>query len=311
MAKYEPKFKSEIQQMMYVGGEPQDASDETIAVVEQIIQDQVVLLLTTANDLAARRGSRYLSNDDLFIQLRHDPGRLGRLLNLLKWKRLRLKARGDDDKDQTDLAMLEDAAEGTLKGPTADDAAKKKRPPILVLPWDIHSYFPRDVLEDVGEDDGALVPEPNHATLERLHRADKMTRGMSAEEYDKWSKCRHASFTWRKAARFREWSGLGVIADHKPNDDCLDILGFLTCEMVQRLTETALAIQDNEMRRQGDGPVVSVSAVRQGLFTSAQTERQAVDVVHIRQAFQVMQMKAQKRRPKLHNGPEKSKLQLI
>lgn len=71
---------------------------------------------------------------------------------------------------------------------------------------------------------------------------------MTAEECATWSECRSASFTYRKKKTFRQWCGLGVLADHRAKDDVLEILGFLTSEWVQALTEEALNIKSQEGR---------------------------------------------------------------
>ncbi|KAI8663303.1 hypothetical protein NCS57_00930900 [Fusarium keratoplasticum] len=282
MSKNEPKFKSEIQRMMYIAGETQDPSVETIAVVEEIIRDQVVLMLTTANELASSRGARFISNADLFFQIRHDQVRLGRLMNLLRWNRLRLKSKAESDKGDAELAAVQDLAE------------------VLEVP-----------LPEVEEPEG-LLSGSNQATVERLRRADRITRRMTAKEYTRWAESRRrASFSYRKKQKFREWSGLGVIAETEPKHDCLDILSFLACDMVERLTEMALAIQENELQRKDGGSKSSVNKVHEGLFTTDDTEREAVGVEHVRQAFQVTQLKAQKKRPRLHGGSEKGGLQLI
>ncbi|UPK92906.1 hypothetical protein LCI18_003841 [Fusarium solani-melongenae] len=308
MSKNEPKFISEIQRMMYIAGETQDPSVETITVVEEIIRDQVVLMLTTANELASRRGARFISNADLFFQIRHDQVRLGRLMNLLRWNRLRLKSKAKSDKGDAELAAVRDLAE-VLKVPVQKDKKNQKRPK-LTLPWDVESYFSVQ-LPEVEEPQG-LLPGSNQAAVERLRRADRITRRMTAKEYKTWAESRRrASFSYRKKQKFREWSGLGVIAETEPKHDCLDILSFLACDMVQRLTELALTIQENELRRKEGGSNSPVNEVREGLFTTDDIQREAVGVEHVRQAFQVTQLKAQKKRPRLHGGPKKGGLQLI
>ena len=83
-------------------------------------------------------------------------------------------------------------------------------------------------------------------TLQRLRKADERTKAMTKEEYVTWSEYRQASFTWRKGKRFREWAGFGIVTDSKPSDDIVDILGFLTFEMVQTLTEVALKVKEQE-----------------------------------------------------------------
>jgi transcription initiation protein SPT3 len=73
---------------------------------------------------------------------------------------------------------------------------------------------------------------------------------MTREEYEHYSECRQASFTYRKAKRFREWANMASYIDMRPNDDIIDILGFLTFEMVTTLTETALKIKKEEDEKQ-------------------------------------------------------------
>lgn len=229
-------------------------------------------------------------------------------MNLLRWNRLRLKSKAKSGKGDAELATVQDLAE-VLEVPVQKDKKNQKRPK-LTLPWDVESYFSVQ-LPEVEEPRGQL-PESNQATVERLRRADRITRRMSAKEYTRWAESRRrASFSYRKKQKFREWCGLGVIAETEPKHDCLDILSFLACEMVQRLTEMALAIQENELRRKEGGSKSSVNTVREGLFTTDDTEREAVGVEHVRQAFQITQMKAQKKRPRLHRGPERGGLQLI
>ncbi|KAF7556208.1 hypothetical protein G7Z17_g1604 [Cylindrodendrum hubeiense] len=232
---------------MYVAGETQEPSTPTIALVESIIKDQVILMLTTANDLAGRRGSKVFSNNDLIFQFRHDSARVARLQTFLRWKSIRRQVKDSDDKGAPEVAGADDIDNDTLEGSMAPDgAAKKTRLPAAVLPWEVRFFYAEQVPgDDVDED---VLADSNMATLKKLRRADVKTRDMTVEEYATWSECRHASFTWRKVKRFREWAGLGVIAEHKPADDSLDILGFVTYEMVERLTEIALAFQEHELR---------------------------------------------------------------
>lgn len=73
---------------------------------------------------------------------------------------------------------------------------------------------------------------------------------MTREEYEHYSECRQASFTYRKAKRFRDWANMSAYIDMRPNDDIIDILGFLTFEMVTTLTETALKVKKEEDEKQ-------------------------------------------------------------
>ncbi|KAJ9416760.1 hypothetical protein QL093DRAFT_2446514 [Fusarium oxysporum] len=269
--------------------------------------------LTTANDLAARRGSRVFSNNDLNFQIRHDSARVARLQNFLRWKSIRKSVRDDDDKGSSELAIAEAVTENAGNGPMPPDATTRNTGlPAVILPWDIRFLLSEQ--RPGGDDDEDLHAESNEATLDKLRRADEKTKKMTAEEYVTFSEYRHASFTWRKVKRFREWSGLGVIADHKPTDDSLDILGFLTSEMVQRLTVIALLIQQQEVggcQCLKGKSVFSTDDKREGLFTSPNPKRPPIDTRHIRQAFHVTQTRAERRRVKLYRPPARKTLWLI
>jgi transcription initiation protein SPT3 len=121
---------------------------------------------------------------------------------------------------------------GTGDNKKTAPANKKAR---LTLPWEVQSYFSETVSEREGEENEE-EEEQNEASLAHLAFADERTKNMSREEYMIWSKCRQASFTFQKGKRFREWSGVGVVTDNIPNDDVVDTLGFLTCEIVQTLS---------------------------------------------------------------------------
>ena len=96
--------------------------------------------------------------------------------------------------------------------------------------------------EQVDDDEKAATM----ASLKRLKMADDRTKNMTKEEYVHWSECRQASFTFRKAKRFREWAQITQLCDSRPNDDVVDILGFLTFEIVCSLTEEAMQIKNAE-----------------------------------------------------------------
>lgn len=68
---------------------------------------------------------------------------------------------------------------------------------------------------------------------------------MTREEYQHYSDCRQASFTYRKAKRFRDFLNLPPHLDLKANDDTVDIVGFLAFEMVRSLTLAGLAVKSS------------------------------------------------------------------
>ncbi|KAF3942272.1 hypothetical protein ABW19_dt0203677 [Dactylella cylindrospora] len=275
------KYKLEIQQMMFVSGETGEPSPETTGIIEDIVRGQVIEMLIQATAQAARRGSRSISTDDLIFLIRHDKAKVSRLRTYLSWKEVRKTAK-DQDKDVDTADLVDDSAAG--------DALKMRQKRAKIsLPWEVASYFSEQPPEGDEEDDEEEA-EANVATLARLKSADERTKGMTKDEYVHFSECRQASFTFRKSKRFREWAGFGMVTDAKPNDDIVDILGFLTFEIVQVLTEEALRIKDAEDKLQTSNKDNDKKRKRdRSLFDGPGEGRTPVDPRHIEEAFRRLQ----------------------
>ncbi|KAL8822073.1 MAG: hypothetical protein Q9191_007184 [Dirinaria sp. TL-2023a] len=280
-----------ITQMMFVSGETSEPSTETTTIIEEIVREQVVEMhgqLKRSTALAQRRGSRSISMYDLFFQIRHDRAKVSRLKTFLSWKDVRKTAKDSDEKGpevdlEEPLVVPDQAAPGAGPG-GGPDAAKKQQQgnkrTRITLPWETQSFFSEQVPERE-EDEEEDEEETYSATMARLKDADERTKGMTREEYVHYSECRQASFTFRKGKRFREWAGFGIVTDSKPNDDIVDILGFLTFEIVQTLTEEALAVKKQEeelllarKNRGGGGSSSSSSSTAGGDAKDQQQQQQ-------------------------------------
>ncbi|KDN48007.1 hypothetical protein RSAG8_03023, partial [Rhizoctonia solani AG-8 WAC10335] len=212
----EYRYATEISQMMFVFGEVQDPLTETVNLVEDIVRGQVVEILIQARQLAARKGARNVSPEDLIFLIRYDRGKVNRLRTYLGWKDVRKNAKQDGDGAG--------AAEGVdLDEGQADEATTKPRKMTVKLPWDIVTVYSEvlrtgvNAKEDEDEDEDEV--EAHEDSIARLREADEATRRMTREEYVHYSECRSASFTYRKAKRFREFINLPAYLDIKPNDD--------------------------------------------------------------------------------------------
>ncbi|KKY22853.1 putative saga-like transcriptional regulatory complex subunit [Phaeomoniella chlamydospora] len=295
----------EIQQMMFVSGETAEASHETTSMIEEIVRQQVIEILTQASAIANRRGVRSISTADLIFLIRHDKAKVSRLRTFLSWKDVRKNVKDSDDKgvDAGDADFADDAlpaagpSEPTKK---SNPTGKKAR---VGLPWDVSSFYSEIVPErDDEEGDNALneeeEAEQNYATLQRLASADERTKNMTRDEYVFWSDCRQASFTFRKGKKFREWAGFGVVTDSKPNDDIVDILGFLTFEIVQTITEEALKVKESEdlynQRTSANAATADQNSKKRkreqsSLFQMPEEGRTPVEPKHVREAFRRLQ----------------------
>ncbi|KAI2607376.1 TFIID-18kDa-domain-containing protein [Hypoxylon fragiforme] len=299
------KYRQEIQQMMYVSGETGEPSVETTAMIEEIVRQQVIEMLRNCTELATRRGSRSITINDLIFLIRDDAPKVSRLRTFLSWKDVRKSAKDSDDKGgEADIGVGDDQAGAVMPGgPAVEEAAKKNKKAKVKLPWEPSSYYSQEVPERDDEEDEE-EEEMNYITLQRLRKADERTKAMTKEEYVTWSEYRQASFTYRKGKRFREWAGFGIVTDSKPSDDIVDILGFLTFEMVQTLTEEALKIKEHEdlwrERSGGENPGSKKRKLAQGLFDPPSEGKTPVESRHIQEAFRRLQARPKKSRAMLN-----------
>ncbi|KAM0351028.1 hypothetical protein ACHAPU_002808 [Fusarium lateritium] len=306
-----PNYGAEIQQMMFCAGERQDVSVETLTLIEEIVREQVIHLLTTANELAARRGQRAFSINDILFQIRHDRYRLARVQTLIRWRAIRRAANTkNNDSGEINIDDVEDIEEALGNG-IVESMSKRTEASATLLPWDVEYFF--SVQPPGGASNEALLEESSKDNLERLCWADEITKGMTAEEYAKYADYRHASFTSRKKERFRNWAGIGVIAEPKKNEDILEITGFLAVEIVKKLTDMALSIQDHELtaQRRKTDQAAPAGERRHGLFISPDPERPPIDVRHVRRAFEQTQMRPKRRRVQLNRVANRKALELI
>ena len=320
--------------MMFVSGETVDVPAETTSIVEEIVRAQVVEIvrisrdhmssadsqLSQCNDSATRGGRRTIGVIDMFFVIRRDKAKTARLKTFLSWKDVRKTAKDTDDKGGDADIGGDDPIGGDVPGtgPNVGDTAKKNKRNKIILPWDIENMYaevaPEREDEEDDEEDGM-----NEPTLQRLKAADERTKDITKDEYLNFRECRQASFTFRKGKRFREWAGFSSLTDSKPNDDVIDILGFLTFEMVQSLTEEALKFKqegENIKAKKGGDDTQNKKRKREtGLFDPPEQGRTPVGPDHIREAYRRLQNRADGGRSKINLGPprmpQRRRLQLV
>ncbi|KAK0619641.1 transcription initiation factor IID, 18kD subunit-domain-containing protein [Immersiella caudata] len=260
---------------MFVAGEANEASEATTTLIEKIVRDNIIHMITTADDLAARRGSAKFTVADILFQVRNDPPRLERLKDYLRWRKIRSTAAksekeasgdadlafssdedlptgaGDDENDETTAQTTDKPTARPL--PTAALAADI---PPSILPWSTPlSFFhvslhPHEAHPLASLDLDADPESRNRNKLARLHKNDKRADDMTHDEYMQWAEKRKSSFTSRKRGLFREWCLLGEIGDHRASDDEVPgLLNLLAVEWVEKLTEEAMKVRKEEEER--------------------------------------------------------------
>lgn len=248
------KYRVEIQQMMFVSGEANDSPLETTSLIEDIVRGQVIEILLQATKTAGMRGTKSIAPEDVIFLIRHDKAKVNRLRTYLSWKDVRKNAKDQESGGTESLIESSETTGGAASGgAAANDSSKmltKYKKSKIRLPWELQFMFSEQHLETAEESEQVDEDEKaaTIASLKRLKMADDRTKNMTKEEYVHWSECRQASFTFRKAKRFREWAQISQICDSRPNDDVVDILGFLTFEIVCSLTEEAMLIKLAEER---------------------------------------------------------------
>lgn len=293
------KYRIEIQQMMFVSGETNDPPESTTDLIEEIVRDQVVELLIQSQKTANSRGQRAISAEDVIFIIRHDKAKVNRLRTYLSWKDVRKNAKDQENGDiGTGNDLMDDGAGGNSGAGAGDasastnansvEAAKAKQKKSLRLPWELEFMFNEQALstsddpqDGIDEDERDAI----RAQMDRLKQNDERTRNMTQQEYVHWSECRQASFTFRKTKRFREWIGMSQITETRPNDDVIDILGFLTFEMVCSITEEALKMK----RASNDDQPRQTKKRRRYLFDEPDNDSRPIEADHVTEAWRRLQ----------------------
>ncbi|KAI8928927.1 transcription initiation factor IID, 18kD subunit-domain-containing protein [Entophlyctis helioformis] len=284
---------------MFVFGEVSEPLEETAILIEEIVRTQMIETMLQSVAQAAKRGSKYLAGEDLIFLIRHDRAKVNRLRTFLSWKDVRKNVK-DNQKDSGGMEedLMEEQASGAWAatsvwslGPT--DKTAKIRKMKVKFSWDPLTVF-NSILDD--DDDDEADDEERQAYEDeaaRLRAADDVTRTMTKDEYIYYSECRQASFTYKKAKRFREWCEMQKHYDTKANSDVIDIMGFLAYEMVSRITETALAVKrDWDAEEEAEEMMLNrgTSVQMEGSLFDKPSDRQSpLQPAHIHEAYRRLQ----------------------
>ena len=236
------KYQQEIQSMMFTFGDSRNSLEPSIHLMEEIVHTQMVDVLQKTSSIASRRGSRLLTVDDFIFIVRHDPTKVKKLKEFLSWKDIRknVKSNTGENTEGLEIGDEDEVKNAQGESPQSNKAPTKRK---IVLYWDYLDSLTDKCELYSDEDDLSDVDEYFNESKERLREADLITKEMTKAEYIEYSECRQASFTFKKAKKFRDWLSFSKYIEVKPNDDIIEILGFLAWEIVRIVTETALKVK--------------------------------------------------------------------
>ncbi|RKO90700.1 transcription initiation factor IID, 18kD subunit-domain-containing protein, partial [Blyttiomyces helicus] len=293
--------------MMFVFGEVQEPLDETTLLVEQITRNQIIEVVKQSIAHSAKRGSRYLSGEDVIFLIRHDVYKVHRLRAFLSWKDVRKNV---SEGDRGGPQGIEDEQIEQLDAPGACSTKKKAK-----VSWDVMTMYNNMLSDDDEDEQDEEERQALEDQVERLRIADEVTRTMTKEEYLYYSDCRQASFTFKKAKRFRDWSLLSTYYDAKPQAEVLDSLGFFAYEIVAKLTEMGLAVKreaDARARASAGGAQAQRSSYGDtSLFGKSDNEQTPLNPAHIREAFRRLQQSAASTLGSFNGGLVRTSVSLI
>ncbi|GAA5909536.1 hypothetical protein JCM5296_006065 [Sporobolomyces johnsonii] len=232
-------YAAEISSMLYVFCGIKDPDDDTVQYIEDVVRSQMVETVIQARAQATRRGSRFISVEDVLFLVRHDRAKVNRLRTYLSWKDVRKKTKEKETEADDDIDGIEEP-----------DKTLKVVKGVINLPWELADPW-SEVLagDDETEQDEVDAYEVNKQLLKE---ADDLTAKMSKEEYELYASARQASFVYRKGKKFRDFLALPSILETAggPTDEVMDVLGFLSYETVRALCAAGITNRrEMEVRR--------------------------------------------------------------
>ncbi|KAK3873013.1 hypothetical protein Pcinc_021939 [Petrolisthes cinctipes] len=234
-------FVTDIQLMMHGFGDCRRPLQETAAVIESIVHQQMTLFLHLATEAAELRGVKIVGPEDVLFVMRRDPLKLQRLIHYMGvrdlYQRNRTSTSGSSSSDIQDLA-----SEG------GGEVSRKK----LCINF-LQSIDQTGQYEPLYS---SSLYDPIKA--ERAFRLDAMTQGMSCQRYKDYCEARKASFCPRlRVNKFREWLLGEESGEVKLTQLVLEMLNRLAYETVAQIVDLALLV-----KRDGSGHNSDLSRFR-------------------------------------------------
>ncbi|KAF7684068.1 SAGA complex subunit spt3 [Astathelohania contejeani] len=214
-------YQSEIKAMLYSFGDIKEPKDTTAKYIEDMLKSHIRALIQEAKEIQYVRQGKHLSLEDFCFVLRHDPIKLKRISNFLKFRILKKRlVEKSADTDEIDDAEC-------------DEESTSNNEETLDYEW---------LDQNLDEIDDKEMKS-------RLIRIDELTKNMSKQEYLEYSECKQASFTFKKSAKFKNFIGIEKIKAY-----LVDVLGYICHDALQLVALKALELKkENSNKRMKKG----------------------------------------------------------
>ncbi|XP_066254272.1 transcription initiation protein SPT3 homolog [Euwallacea similis] len=202
----------QIHMMMYGLGDSHDPNPDTVQLVESIVQSQLKTIVIEALKYG---DGKVLRGRDLVFLLRHNKYKMHRFIRYILHKELSQKLK----------------CSSTVSKIDHDDKTKNKLIKFI------------ESIDETGE--FLDMSEVDETKVERMLRADRISRNLSEEKYLEFQKSRCASFKTcpRSFENIKQW------IDPKKElifeDDSMDVLCYLAFQTVAELVDYALLVRED------------------------------------------------------------------
>ena len=221
-------FTEEIMSMMHAFGDCGEPMVASAQLIESIVHEQLDALIEEAEKVVCLRDAAAIGAEDILFLLRKDKSKLVRLINHLYVKDIRQ----------------------TLRDSTASneyrnyDSARSQTTRRVKICYDYLSQ-----LDEFGEYkkvfNQALFDEIKN---QRMRRMDSITRNMSHQEYNTYTKARQVSFINKmNPERFSEWL-LAKKPDTKISVFAFEMIQYLAHETVAQIVDLSLLVKQDAER---------------------------------------------------------------
>jgi len=225
-------FQAEISSMMYAFGDYRKPCPESVALVEDIVRQQMSTLLIQTAEVTSIRGGKFMSIDDILFLLRRNKEKLRRVIRYLDFRdsKVRTAKSASQDEDEVLEASVGEAGKSDNKR--------------LKLAYDfISSIDNTGELMELFDQDGYV----DQARKERLERAERIAKSLDRQAYIEFAEARQVNFN-KKAGKFKEWLDVSSLIEVKPSGGVMEILSYMAYETVGQIVDLALLVkQDQEV----------------------------------------------------------------